>query len=1091
MLVAPSDLIGDIDLDGCTEADLNRLPIGVIKLDAEGRVLFYNEAEAKLACRDVDCVIGRNFFTEVAPCARVPAFQGRFQAGVSAGALNEQFLFNFDFDMRPVKVSVQLRDAGTPGEYWVLTHVVDRCDAARPAQDRDAARAPDCIQPSGVLIIGNLDTGSVVGCSHNVRDLLRGDAGPHPGDGLADWLPEAFLARMAEAQASLTSVVESTLRLTGCPDCLRVRATVRAPLAFFELTVAAPPGTDHGPDAAALGEMIAALRQAPSRQALCDRMVKLLGPVTGFDRLFLCALDAEGHGRVVAEYRCSDRLPALAGRHLPAEDLAMAYGARNTDAVQLTPSREYGPVPVTLAETATDAARDLTGLHIAAVPPAQTRLHRQIGVNGALAVPLRAGTRPWGLLIGHHHAPHPLSPATQRAVSALADAFCGFMEGLEAREQRRRRRAGRGVVMALLEALSATEDIMAAGLAGPPSLLDLFDSCGAALIIDDQLHLLGRCPPAGLIRALIDHAAAHQAEHLWHSTCLARHLPAFGAYRAMASGAIAAFPAPDSGTAVIWFLPERVMTRAWAGRPYTAGGQAEDWLEVTEGMSAPVEEAMLDMCEEVRLALGEFLVRRGERLARLAEELAAGRARLASLLDSMVEAVLGCDTTGGIVSANAGAARLFGTAVGKLIGGALSDWFAAEDQAALQALIHAGDGEVVRLRVRREDGKVLPVDVTIGQWHDRDERNLVAVLRDQGEKVRLEQRAAQQSKLEALGQLAGSVAHDFNNFLSIVSGNLELAQMQVDDQAVLERLQAARHAVRRGSELTDRLLALVKRAPTVQKVQDLAAVIRAAEPLLQTTLGPQVSLVLALPPSPCWAAVETGQLENVLINLLNNARDAMPDGGKVQVALDQSGGRAVLSVTDTGSGMSPEVAARALDPFFTTKPTGKGTGLGLTTLNELAQSAGGEVKIDTEPGRGTTILLSLPQAAPEAAAAAPAPADPRLLLVEDMAPLRRVIADLLTHAGYAVTEAASSREALRLLRQDGPFDLLLTDILLGDADRGDRLALTALAEQRVARAVCITGDDSVLADAALPPDVPVLRKPFKLDAFLAHVRRPQ
>jgi signal transduction histidine kinase/CheY-like chemotaxis protein len=324
---------------------------------------------------------------------------------------------------------------------------------------------------------------------------------------------------------------------------------------------------------------------------------------------------------------------------------------------------------------------------------------------------------------------------------------------------------------------------------------------------------------------------------------------------------------------------------------------------------------------------------------------------------------------------------------------------------------------------------------------------------DVSARVRAEQTIRQSQKMEAIGHLTGGMAHDFNNLLQIISANLDLLMKSDDSDASKRaaRLQAAVSAVERGGRLTSQLLAFARRQALDPQTINLGRLVHEMTDLLRRTLGERVEVESVVAGGLWNTLVDRSQVENAIINLAINSRDAMPNGGKltVEVAnafLDDSYARAhsevvpgqyvMLAVSDTGSGMSPEIIARAFDPFFTTKPEGRGTGLGLSQVFGFVKQTGGHVKIYSEPGEGTTIKLYLPrskkaQEQKDHFLDLPvAGGRETILVVEDDEGVRAAVADMLQELGYTAERAENAESALAILGSDTKIDLLFTDVVM-------------------------------------------------------------
>jgi CheY-like chemotaxis protein len=349
--------------------------------------------------------------------------------------------------------------------------------------------------------------------------------------------------------------------------------------------------------------------------------------------------------------------------------------------------------------------------------------------------------------------------------------------------------------------------------------------------------------------------------------------------------------------------------------------------------------------------------------------------------------------------------------------------------------------------------------------------------------------------MEAIGQLTGGVAHDFNNLLMAVMGNLDLLRKRLPDDPRLHRLvNGAQQGAERGAALTQRLLAFARQQDLRAVPVDLGALVRDMSNLLERSLGPRVVLRLDIPEELPPACVDTNQLELAVLNLAINARDAMPDGGAIEIRLAawqakndatlQPGNYLKLSVVDTGTGMPPDVLKRAIEPFFSSKPVGKGTGLGLSMVHGLAVQLGGALQLASTLGKGTTATLVLPVATSAPEAESPAPSVPKIkrsaviLLVDDDPLIAMSTAEMLEDLGHRVIGASSGLHALDILRSDQEIDLMMTDHVMPGMT-GIELAV-ASRELRPELLVLLATGFAELPDG-IQVDLPRLAKPYHQD----------
>ena len=512
----------------------------------------------------------------------------------------------------------------------------------------------------------------------------------------------------------------------------------------------------------------------------------------------------------------------------------------------------------------------------------------------------------------------------------------------------------------------------------------------------------------------------------------------------------------------------------------------------------------------------EALVRLNETLeARVAEQTRERERIWRNSRDLMV--LVGAD--GVTRAANPACTALLGFQPEELVGRNFRDFIPLEDvehtQEALTLAVASLPLSNFESRFRTKGGSV-----KIISWHTSTEDGVVyGYGRDVTEEkaaaealARTEEQLRQAQKMEAVGQLTGGIAHDFNNLLQGITGSLDLMRKRISEGRVadLDRfINGAMSSAERASALTHRLLAFSRRQPLDPRPVKVNPLMAGMEDLLRRTLGEGVDLELVLAGGLWMTICDANQLENALLNLAINARDAMPGGGKLiietsnthldgaYVAHDRelkAGQYVCISVSDTGSGMDPEVMSRAFDPFFTTKPIGQGTGLGLSMIYGFARQSEGSVKLYSEFGRGTTVKLYLPRfrgPAPDHPSAEGGEAghtDEGVLVVEDDAIVRSLIVEVLAEFGYRAIEASDGVEGLRILRSDRRLDLLVTDIGLPGMN-GRQMSEAARAVRPGLKILFMTGyaENAALASGFLAPGMEMITKPFAMDVFARRV----
>ena len=483
-----------------------------------------------------------------------------------------------------------------------------------------------------------------------------------------------------------------------------------------------------------------------------------------------------------------------------------------------------------------------------------------------------------------------------------------------------------------------------------------------------------------------------------------------------------------------------------------------------------------------------------------------------------------------VASWNQGAERIKGYRAEEILGEHFSRFYTDEDrslgapQRALATALREGKYETEGWRCRK-DGSRFRASVVIDPVFDEMGRHIgfAKITRDITQAMEAQQALAearealmQSQKMEAVGQLTGGLAHDFNNLLAGIMGNIQLAKTRIAKGKAgdIDRyLTAAEDASKRAAALTHRLLAFSRRQTLDPKPTDLNQLIAGMEDLINRTVGPGVTVAVTAQAELWNTIVDPNQLENALLNLCINARDAMPEGGNLKIAADNrvlddraarargvaAGEHVALCVTDTGAGMSEEVLGRAFEPFYTTKPIGLGTGLGLSMVYGFAKQSGGQAEIKSEPGKGTSVCLYLPRHLGEAESpredrAADAPAASGrgevVLVVDDEPTIRMLIADVLEELGYTAIEAKDGVAGLEILQANGRIDLLISDVGLPGGINGRQLADAGLSLRPELKILFITGyaETTVLRGDDLRAGMHVLTKPFEIDTLVNRIQ---
>jgi PAS domain S-box-containing protein len=509
------------------------------------------------------------------------------------------------------------------------------------------------------------------------------------------------------------------------------------------------------------------------------------------------------------------------------------------------------------------------------------------------------------------------------------------------------------------------------------------------------------------------------------------------------------------------------------------------------------------------------------------------------LIEQMQEGAVTISDDGTVLYCNQCLAGMLGVPQEQVIGQSLQRFLAPEnavDFARLRVTARRGGarGELtfhpvhgqpipvyLSLSLMREDETTLLCGVLTNlteqklHLHELAEANL-RLLNEIAERERVEDALRQAQKMEAVGQLTGGLAHDFNNLLTGITGSLELMQVRLEQGRITDATRyigLAQSAANRAAALTQRLLAFSRRQALDPVPTNANRLIGGMEDLIRRTVGPAIRCETVLAEDLWPTLCDPNQLENAVLNLAINARDAMPDGGTLTIATRnilvdqrlasqrdmQAGCFIIVSVTDTGIGMPPDVVARAFDPFFTTKPLGQGTGLGLSMIYGFARQSGGQAHIDSSPGKGTSVRLYLPRHTANEATGSPAekvtnpgvePDGETVLLVDDDVTVRLLASEVLDEYGYRVLQAEDGPSALRILDSPGRIDLLVTDVGLPGGLNGRQVADAARSRRPGLKVLFITGyaDNAVVGSNRLESGMQIMTKPFDMVALSTRIR---
>jgi PAS domain S-box-containing protein len=518
-----------------------------------------------------------------------------------------------------------------------------------------------------------------------------------------------------------------------------------------------------------------------------------------------------------------------------------------------------------------------------------------------------------------------------------------------------------------------------------------------------------------------------------------------------------------------------------------------------------------------------FFVGRDMTENRLAQETLRESEQLArGIVETALDAFIQIDENGTVSDWNSQAEKIFGWSRGEALGGKLAELIIPEihraaHKAGLKHFLLTGEGPILGRRVQiealRRDGSEIKVELSITALRRRDGVMFNGFIRDLTDKIAAEERIRQAEKMEAVGQLTGGIAHDFNNILTVITGTIEiLADAVAKEPELVAIAKMIDEAASRGADLTRHLLAFARKQPLQPRETDLNTLIIETAKLLRPTLGEQIEIESIFEDESCPATVDANQLATALLNLAINARDAMPDGGKLiletrSAVLDENyasvhsevraGRYALIAVSDTGTGIPAGILDKVFDPFFTSKAPGKGTGLGLSMVYGFVKQSAGHIKIYSEEGHGTTIKIYLPPGtgaslAPEAATAPAIPGGHEtILVVEDDKLVRDSVLTQLRSLGYVTLEAANGAEALAVIEAGHQFDLLFTDVIMPGAMNGRQLADEVQKSKPGLKVLFTSGytENAIIHHGRLDTGVLLLAKPYRKSDMAGMIRK--
>src|SRR5579871_2920 len=502
--------------------------------------------------------------------------------------------------------------------------------------------------------------------------------------------------------------------------------------------------------------------------------------------------------------------------------------------------------------------------------------------------------------------------------------------------------------------------------------------------------------------------------------------------------------------------------------------------------------------------------------------------RFGRLLEAAPDAILEVNADGRITLVNAAAEQIFGYTRAELIGQTI-EMLVPESKRSVHVRYRAGYAENPKVRpmgpgleleVQRKDGTLLPVEISLSPNRSHDAENVIAIVRDVSQRTHMEamlklsqERLRQAEKLEALGRLAGGVAHEFNNLLSMILGYSELLLPSLESASSRDYVAKISTSAKRAAALTRQLLAFGRRQVLTLRFLDVNAIVKDNCQIASQLLEDTIEIITLPAPEPAWIKADPAQIEQIMAILASNAQAAMPEGGKMTFAVStvevddenapqypnlMPGNYVVLSVSDTGSGMIPEVKARLFETFFSTREFGQGAGLGLASMYGIVLQSGGGVSVQSEPGKGTTFQVFLPRVQPEVEswpAVAPRKdiaslrGTETILLVEDHEPLLELAREFLSGLGYQLLPTNLPLKALEISsRYTHKIDLLLTDVLMPGMN-GHELAQQLKNQRPEMKVLYVSGfADRAFEDSDASGPEAFMEKPYEFDELARKIR---
>ncbi|SNT25650.1 PAS domain S-box-containing protein [Noviherbaspirillum humi] len=1018
--------------------------------------------------------------------------------------------------------------------------------------DKEPIHIPGMIQPFGALLVVERATWRIVQASDNLPGMLGMRLDEALGAPL-DAVIGAEVTRQLQTvleKGELHSVSPARIRLPGNGRLyhLLYHVSNQHLLAEFE-------PIDIDPQAGITplqGDLpFREIDECDSHEALCALMVREVRRLTGYDRVIAYRFDEDWHGVVIAEEDNGRYAESFLGHHFPASDIPVpARKLFTLNRLRIIPDIHYQPAALVPPRTPGDEQPlDMTYCLLRSVSPIHLEYLANMDVRASLTISLMHGERLWGMVTCHHATPYKPEPAARLRCKVLAELASYAISDIDRRRTTAIADQRRQELARIRDWLASHDRILDGMEAIASQVLTALDSDTVAISLQGHLIELGTPLPQEALERIRAAMARDESAEIVHTRHLAGLDASLSAVAPLASGAL--YTRLDKHGYLLALRREIVESRIWAGNPnkpvdYDPKARLHprksfaQWQEQVRGHTRRWRP--LDL--EAAMEFSRLILERHEQLARQRFEsaLRIERDRSRAILETMTEGFMLLAYDLRILQINPEGLRLLPETSAGVLGlplwqvwpgiehGPLGEFFRRAVTLRIPASmehVQERDGAPAWLDVRvywSGDGlAVFFRDVTERKRAEQALRRLNDTLEERvaertAELAHAHEQLHQSQKMEALGQLTGGIAHDFNNLLAGIVSSLDLMRIRLAQgrpDHLSRYIETAGASAEKAAALTHRLLAFSRRQTLAPKPTDVNRLASSLQDLIQRTVGPGIEVRTELAPDLWLTLCDPNQLENALLNLAINSRDAMPGGGLLRivsanVAVPRGRGKrraaagqehdadlapgdyVMLAVADSGSGMPPEVARRAFEPFYTTKPSGKGTGLGLAMIYSFVTQSGGQARIHSAPGAGTEVRLYLPRHAGQDAAvlgagtaAAPLASMRRaqVLIVDDEPDLRLLLSELVTELGHDALHAHDAASAMRCLRGRHRFDLLITDIGLPGGVSGAELAAQARALLPELKIIFITGygDKTPLLDGRLDQQASVITKPFSVD----------